>query len=328
MESDKNVVSADLYSLRAGLSVISKIADKKRLLEERMAQIKNELKETEYLLEIESGNLIAIKKALKNEKLRYKKTIKDTIRKERPGDVFIFLVYTFWFLPVSLPILIVVYIIQKNKAKKKGEKIFASYVKEKELLVEQSESQTKALQQKIAKLQKEYDDLVEERNEYKSKQGIIAGVYKKALENSYGKLVNKSDWENIDLIIFYLQTGRADTLKECLQLVDKQKQTDQIVNAIDRASSSICSTIKAGVMALGEVMVSGFNSLSNQINVLGEQILSQQSDMIKAMGKIQATDSALLSATQLSNALQEKANTTSAQLMRDYEYVNQLSRNF
>ena len=40
------------------------------------------------------------------------------------------------------------------------------------------------------------------------------------------------DWKYIDLIIFYFESGRADTLKESLQQVDRPVQTDEILKEI------------------------------------------------------------------------------------------------
>ena len=33
------------------------------------------------------------------------------------------------------------------------------------------------------------------------------------------------DWSNLDLIIYYLETNRADTIKEALQLLDEEIRT-------------------------------------------------------------------------------------------------------
>ena len=41
----------------------------------------------------------------------------------------------------------------------------------------------------------------------------------KYLEDNHSKIFCKRDWAYIDLILFYLNTGRADSLKEALQLI-------------------------------------------------------------------------------------------------------------
>lgn len=146
-------------------------------------------------------------------------------------------------------------------------------------------------------------------------------LYYKALEEVFGKLLNPVDWQHIDLIIYYLQTGRADSLKECLQLVDRQKQTNEIVHAVQQASDRICGEIRSGFAALGKAMVICFNAVSSQISALSIQIANQHSEHMNALQRLTVQNSEMLSATQLTAALQEKAKVTSEQLIKDVKFI-------
>jgi len=55
--------------------------------------------------------------------------------------------------------------------------------------------------------------------------------------------VAKSDWGNTDMLIYYMQTGRADTLKEALYHVDRQLQSEQIVKAVNDSAAYVSQTI-------------------------------------------------------------------------------------
>ena len=44
----------------------------------------------------------------------------------------------------------------------------------------------------------------------------LAKAIKKALNEQLDGTLLEEDWENVDLLIFYLNTGRADSLKEAL----------------------------------------------------------------------------------------------------------------
>ncbi len=147
------------------------------------------------------------------------------------------------------------------------------------------------------------------------------------LNSTYSEIVSLSDWENTDLVIFYIESGRADTLKEALQLADKQRQTDQIVKAIGQASDAVCINIRNGAYALGGTIKSSFELLSDQINrqynslSLGFGAMSEQtSQMISAISSQNESAKQLISAVELNNSLQEKANRSSDDLLYDLRY--------
>lgn len=123
-----------------------------------------------------------------------------------------------------------------------------------------------------------------------------------ALVNEYSKILDIRDWENIDLIIFYLETGRAESMKEALQQVDRQRQMDSIVEAIATASRQICFTIQRGMEHINNTIISSAKLLSSQIEGISTQLTGVNS---------------LLTAHSMQNALEEKADTSSIQLMED-----------
>ncbi|MDE7082381.1 MAG: hypothetical protein K2O89_01595 [Clostridia bacterium] len=49
---------------------------------------------------------------------------------------------------------------------------------------------------------------------------------KMTLENTYGDILNYRDWDKLDMIIYLLETYRADTIKEALQLIDREQQSN------------------------------------------------------------------------------------------------------
>lgn len=46
---------------------------------------------------------------------------------------------------------------------------------------------------------------------------------KTELENAYGDILDSRDWDKLDKIIYLLETHRADTVKEALQLIDRER---------------------------------------------------------------------------------------------------------
>lgn len=89
-------------------------------------------------------------------------------------------------------------------------------------------------------------------------------------------VIDFRDWGNVDLLIYYFETGRADDVKEALQLVDRQLQTDQITRAIETASQEIQRTVKDSVYRLGQTMVKCFERLSRQMAAQHQEAMTSQ----------------------------------------------------
>jgi len=124
------------------------------------------------------------------------------------------------------------------------------------------------------------------------------------LVSTFGTILDKRDWENLDLIIYYYETGRADSVKEALQLVDKEKRNDALIEAIGIATNEICRSIHS----LGKVMIQGFASLSAQLEAQRAQIAGAMSD--------------ILTQQTLNNALLAKANVSSRQMVEQMKTLN------
>lgn len=113
-----------------------------------------------------------------------------------------------------------------------------------------------------------------------------------ALENEFSALIDPRDWQYLDLVIFYFETGRAETMKEALQLVEREVQTQRIVGAIEMASERVCRTIATAAI----VISSRLSIISSQLGVA----IKQQ---------------------EMQNALLAKSGATSESLMRDVKYI-------
>lgn len=165
---------------------------------------------------------------------------------------------------------------------------------------------------------------------------------KSALNEQFDAIISEADWENVDLLIFYLNTGRADSLKEALLLVDRQRQTDQIVHAINSAADYVSNTMRENTYRLAMSMSRCFGRLSEQIadnhrellsevratssaiqklgggiDSLGER-LGQLSDGIESQSRDQRA--ALESVESLNRALISQADKSSYDLIKELRY--------
>lgn len=123
------------------------------------------------------------------------------------------------------------------------------------------------------------------------------------LKSAYKGILDERDWENVDLIIYYLETGRADDIKEALQLVDRKLQTQRIENLICDATQCIVDTLNNGFRNMQQALAIVYNGLSEQLSGISSQ-LSQ-------------INSNTFSAAAMNQALLAKANVTSSQMINE-----------
>lgn len=115
---------------------------------------------------------------------------------------------------------------------------------------------------------------------------------------TYSDMIDERDWEYLDVVIYYFETKRADSIKEALQLVDRMVQTNMIISAVETASKDIQ------------------NCIYNACRVLAGTITA-------ACNKICAGLGAVVSATDMQNALYEQSNRTSSQMAADIKYIKE-----
>ncbi len=239
------------------------------------------------------------------------------------------LTYVDFLLMIGFGIAVIVKTVNRKNAKRQAIYEYNKELSELNRSREKISGELKNLQNKEALLEKQ---LMQVREQSESNKTDIteneiaplayeAVIFGKVLEKTFSKLLNPSDWQNVDLCIFYLQTGRAENIKECLLLADRQRQNDEIVGAICQATDSICSEIRGGFAALGKTMVTCFNSMSEQMEYAFNNIAKQQQQNVQILQSVQSLGADILSAQQLNNALTAKATATSEELVRDYKYV-------
>ena len=180
----------------------------------------------------------------------------------------------------------------------------------------QIEKEVGELSKRAAKAAEEYS-----KEKYLRKAAEADNVF----VSNYSGLLDKRDWQYLDLVIFYYETGRADTIKEALQLVDNERRNAEVISTIRHASDTICGTINSSIRALGSAMTACFDRLSSQINA-GFASLSDSIGAVNAqLGQISAQNAALITGQQMQNALIVKASTSSTQLAKDVSYMTTLA---
>lgn len=137
-----------------------------------------------------------------------------------------------------------------------------------------------------------------------------------ALVNTYSSVLDPRDWEHIDVLIYILETGRADTFKEALQQLDLYRHTDKIAHAVRDANNAICSTIRSEINRLGTAIVACANSINNQL----EKIALSQNKISEGISKS-------IEAANLQNALLEKSVISSNELLKSVNVIKDYASN-
>ena len=93
------------------------------------------------------------------------------------------------------------------------------------------------------------------------------------LENASG--LDRRDWVHIELIVYLLETNRADDLKEALQLVDREMQTRQIIAKVESSNDRVVKVFGEGIAVVGKQI-----QLSTEIQA---ELLEKQSKVLVQM---------------------------------------------
>lgn len=170
------------------------------------------------------------------------------------------------------------------------------------------------------------------RNEIKEKNKEAAYEIKEISEKGlelynllvpeFSSMLDQRDWENVDLIIYLLETGRAETMKEALQQVDTYSHTDRIVGALVSASHSISLTIRENIQDLKYTVAKCADELGKKIDrvTYNVSVLSdKQSEISNELHIVNERMEKTNLSIEMQNALLEKSNVSSAKMAENVE---------
>ena len=366
----KNQMLADLYALRAGMSAISIERDKFGVKEKAYSDAKRKVDCACYEYENAENSVSRCdeydkKDSLQKteEKVKLDRTFKKTVIGSLGAGIVGALIpwffyfatsgdygqdskygYSYWkeYLIASACILGIIFVVglafalivkvsngkDLQKRIKEGSGKSKQDLKDAKARLSQAVADCDSAQKALAIVSKDYEKV-------KSVSTKLSQEMYNALVAQFKSVLDIRDWEHIDLIIFNFETGRADTLKEALQQVDRRVQTDEIIEAIESAGSSIAATINVTMRELRSDLNKSFNRLS-------EQLAIQHAEQMTALGNINrniertnesieklqsATENNgktlenISSAANLNNALIAKIGCDSMSLMDDVNYM-------
>lgn len=366
----KNQLLADLYTLRAGMSAISIERDKFGVKEKAYSDAKRKVDCACYEYEnaekfVSRCDEYDKKDSLQKteEKVKLDRTFKKTVIGSFCAGIVGALIpwffyfatsgdygqdskygYSFWkkYLLVSVCILGIIFvvglafalIVKVSNGKDLQKRIKEGFGKSKQDLkdakarLSQAAADCDSAQKALAIVSKDYEKV-------KSVSTKLSQEMYNALVAQFKSVLDIRDWEHIDLIIFNFETGRADTLKEALQQVDRRVQTDEIIEAIESAGSSIAATINVTMNELRSDLNKSFNRLSEQLAIQHAEQMTALGNINRNIERTNESIAKLQSATEnngkalenissaanLNNALIAKIGYDSMSLMDDVNYM-------
>ena len=127
------------------------------------------------------------------------------------------------------------------------------------------------------------------------------------------------DYRNVDLIIYLLETGRAETMKEALQQVDTYIHTDRIVKAISDASKTISQSIRLNSMAIQQTIKETSFELGNKLDRIAYNVNAMSDRQSALMKELNESVSRTNSVVEMQNALLEKASVSSSEMAENID---------
>ena len=124
--------------------------------------------------------------------------------------------------------------------------------------------------------------------------------------------IDQRDLKYLDFIIYYIETKRADTIKEALQQTDLHIRHNEIIGMMKTVTTAICSTIQSSIDSLSF-------SLQSQLGELHSELMQNNS----ALSDMSEKFDNLISAQELNNALLKKANVSSEKLVENLDYLKE-----
>lgn len=366
----KNQMLADLYALRAGMSAISIERDKFGVKEKAYSDAKRKVDCACYEYENAENSVSRCDEYDKKDSLQkteekakldltFKKTVIGSLGAGIVGALipwfFYFATsgdygqdskygYSYWkeYLIASACILGIIFVVglafalivkvsngkDLQKRIKEGSGKSKQDLKDAKARLSQAAADCDSAQKALAIVSKDYEKV-------KSVSTKLSQEMYNALLAQFKSVLDIRDWEHIDLIIFNFETGRADTLKEALQQVDRRVQTDEIIEAIESAGSSIAATINVTMRELRSDLNKSFNRLSEQLAIQHAEQMTALGNINRSIERTNESIAKLQSATEnngktfenissaanLNNALIAKIGCDSMSLMDDVNYM-------
>lgn len=139
--------------------------------------------------------------------------------------------------------------------------------------------------------------------------------------------IDERDWAILDLVIYELETNRADNIKEALQQADIYIRHNEMKQAMQSATMTICSSIKEQAVTLQKSIENSLEQLRSDVSGLHSGISELNigiSELNQTNNGLSAKFDEIIDAQKLNNSLLNKANVSSERLAYDVRRMKEV----
>lgn len=144
--------------------------------------------------------------------------------------------------------------------------------------------------------------------------------------------IHYKDFDKLDYIYYYIETNRADNIKDALNLVDNQLRHEELVGVLNEAITTICNTISRSASIICDVICEYGTKLCMEINdgvkLLredNEQILRELSENNINISAVNDNLDTIVDNQKIANALLKNQSKSCEDMLKHYRYVNGMS---
>lgn len=135
--------------------------------------------------------------------------------------------------------------------------------------VEKCETEFKKYENEQKELFEEY---IRTANKITEKTMPIYNIMKKAFAGD----ILENDWEKVDVLIYYIESGRADTVKEALQIIETKKDSYKFSEVNREAAKHLRKMLESATSEFTDSLSSFCREICDKISVIGsEDIVSK-----------------------------------------------------
>lgn len=130
------------------------------------------------------------------------------------------------------------------------------------------------------------------------------------LSDKFSYLLDPRDWENVDIIIYMLETGRSESIKEALNNADLKKYFEDLVKIVN-----------SNAISLRNMLSDKFSSLHAAIDNCASLIQDGYERNSKLLGEIKSETEKHLIAAEINNATMESINVSCRDMAENIDRI-------
>ena len=351
-EKLKKETLAELYCLRAGMSLIS-------IESERLQNEERGMREVTYKLEDNTAEIMTYDSIVKNSKHSYKGAKKDYESAKREYDKKSYPSFLWYVITVVFAIADAFLYVQKTSQPEKAEMFnvllivslaFTAYaflsafvkglkvkpikkrMREAKEMMSNSEIWIKESTQGIKTVEKENRGLKTRKSDFAitgrdmSMISVpMADSINTVLKDTFSSLLRLSYWKNLDLIIYLLKTDKVDSIREATIEVDKTFKNGRYGKQLENAHAYLLSNIGNDITVLESELNKIYEKLSTRLksenSVLATKIIKKKKNYFAFSKDVSSYLERSSSSAALKEAFMRKIERNSVELYSDMNYI-------